>query len=164
MRVTTACYSGSRWRCGGKYLETHARRIFSPTVRSAIGAAHALAAKVRAGALPTDFALRDVYQAGWSKLSSREDAEEAAEFLIEHNWLRETTDKQTGGRPRSMYWINAKLNAAEPCAGAEGPSGGTGKCPKGGGEGTFEGCAGSAGEVFGDYAPQEREALGEPGM
>ena len=52
-----------------------------------------------------------MYRQGWSKLSCREDAEEAVELLIDHDWLRETTDK-TPGRPRSRYWINPKLRPA----------------------------------------------------
>jgi putative DNA primase/helicase len=148
----------------GEYLESHARRIFSPTVRSAVGAAHALTGKIMAGALPSGFGLKDVYHAGWSKLSSRQDVEEAAELLIEHNWLRETTDKQTGGRPRSRFWINPKLGAPVCRAAAESPSGGTAKTAERGGEATSGGFGGSAGGPFQDYEPDERAALGEGGM
>jgi putative DNA primase/helicase len=147
----------------GKYLETHARRIFSPTVRSAVGSAHALARKIAAGAVANGFALKDVYHAGWSKLCSREEVEAAVEMLIDLDWLRETTDKNTGGRPRSRYRINAKV-VPEAGAGPKSASDGTAKTAKRGGDEAFGGFGGSPGGPFPDYEAQERAAITEGDM
>jgi putative DNA primase/helicase len=98
-----------RW---ADYLESHARRIFSPAVLSANGSARALAAKLRSKDLNHGFALKDIYHNGWSRLSTSRDAAAAVEILVDLDWLFETVEGGTGGRNRTRYWINPKIGLA----------------------------------------------------
>lgn len=88
-----------------EYLETHARRIYAPAIRPDVDAARALAHRITAGALTASFSLRDVYNKGWSGLSTRDEVKAAVEVLIDHDWLR-GVEEQTFGRTRTVYRIN----------------------------------------------------------
>jgi putative DNA primase/helicase len=92
----------------GRYLETHARRIYGSLSQRSNGAARTLAAKILDGSLLDSFSLRDVYRPGWSGLSDRTDAVAAADVLQDHDWLNpETLD--TGGAPKTVYRINPRV-------------------------------------------------------
>ena len=93
-----------RW---GEYLESHARRIYAIAINPDVTAAKALAKRIVDGALDDRFALRDVYRPGWSSLSTRDDALRAVNMLLDLDWLLETKE-QTGGAPRTQYWINPR--------------------------------------------------------
>lgn len=94
-----------RW---ATYLESHARRMYGAAVKPDVSAAKALAQKIIAGELGEQFALRDVYRQGWSGLSTSEDAQQAADVLIDFEWLR-TIEQPTSGRARTMHIINPKI-------------------------------------------------------
>lgn len=94
-----------RW---ATYLESHARRMYGAAVKPDISAAKALAQKIATGELGEQFALRDVYRQGWSGLSTREDAQQAVDVLIEFDWLR-TIEQPTRGRTGTIYVINPKI-------------------------------------------------------
>lgn len=105
-RVGVGCVRMAiRW-CA--YLESHARRIYSVAINSDLFAAKALATKIHKGDLSDGFALRDVYRHGWSYLSSRDAAQRAVDFLMDHDWLREVRES-TGGAPKLRYFINPRL-------------------------------------------------------
>jgi hypothetical protein len=91
-----------RW---GRYLESHARRIFAPAALSSISGARALANKILAGEVAEEFSLRSIYNAGWSGLSTRDLVEDAVEVLCDCNWVREKVQK-TDGRPKTTYQVN----------------------------------------------------------
>lgn len=101
-----------RW---GTYLESHARRLYFPFVRGDVPAARSLAKRIKEGVLPSGFTLRDVYRAGWSGLSERDEAQAAVDLLIDLNWLR-PLELKTGGRPQTVYRINPKLKPNRPAA------------------------------------------------
>lgn len=90
------------------FLEAHARRIYQSVTQHSLVAANLLAKKITGGRLPNPFTGRDVYNNGWSGLSTPEDVEKAAEILEEAFWIRSKT-VQTGGRPKVQYRINPKL-------------------------------------------------------
>ncbi|MFT5327087.1 MAG: hypothetical protein ACI8P0_004974, partial [Planctomycetaceae bacterium] len=95
----------------GRYLETHARRIYGSIVQRSSGAAKSLAARIESGALSDGFSLRDVYRPGWSGLTDRSDAQAAVDVLIDHDWLTSQTI-DTGGRPQTVYRINPHVTKA----------------------------------------------------
>lgn len=115
-----------RWAA---YLESHARRLYGAAVKPDVFAAKALAQKIIAGELGEQFTLRDVYHKGWSGLSDRAAVQQAADVLIDFDWLRRVTE-QTDGRPRTMYVINPKIRDVvprnEPPEPPEAPSDGSG--------------------------------------
>jgi hypothetical protein len=95
-----------------KYLESHARRVYSCIVTPQIRAAIELADKIKHGKVGADgfFSCRDVYLKGWSSLDSAEAVIRAAEVLEDAGWIRTTgsqsTDPLGRGRPSSRYEIN----------------------------------------------------------
>jgi putative DNA primase/helicase len=93
--------------CG--YLERHALRIYSTVTAGANVSAHALAAKITAGALPSAFTERDVRRNGWSALAEADDVKRALDVLESVGWVREHEDRKTGGRPKTMYHLNPRL-------------------------------------------------------
>lgn len=92
----------------GEYLESHARRIYAIAIAPDTAEAIALAGKVMSGALPDEFALRDVYRPMWIGLTTIEAAKRAVEMLIDLDWLVEVVEK-TPGRDRTRYLVNPKL-------------------------------------------------------
>jgi hypothetical protein len=91
-----------------EYLEPHARRIYAPAISPEMDAARALADKIKAGEIGARFALRDVYNKGWSGLATRDDVAAAVSVLADHDWLREQQE-QTSGRSRTFYELNPTL-------------------------------------------------------
>ena len=88
-----------------EYLESHARRIYSPALAPATASAAALAQRLRKGDLPHTFTLPAVYQSHWSGLANKAEAKEAVEVLEDLGWLRSHVE-QTGGRPKTIYEVN----------------------------------------------------------
>ena len=95
----------ARWAA---YLESHARRIFAPVVTGNVMAARALAHKILNGAVLDGFALRDVYRKGWNGLSTKDEVRDAAELLIDFDWL-EARSETTPGRTRTRHHINPNI-------------------------------------------------------
>jgi putative DNA primase/helicase len=87
------------------YLEPHAVRIYAPAISPDLDAARFLAARVSAGDIADSFALKDVYNNGWTGLGDRDIAAAAVKVLIDYDWLREDRE-QTSGRTRTVYTIN----------------------------------------------------------
>jgi hypothetical protein len=109
----TAAMQAAAW-CD--FLEAHARRCYQSVTDVAKTAAGALALKVRGGKLANPFTAREVYLAGWSGLSHRDDVARATAVLEGANWLHAEevkTDRERGGRPTIKYHINPKLLEAK---------------------------------------------------
>jgi len=93
-----------------EYLETHAARAYAATLQPDITAAHALAAKIKAGALSNPFKPKDAYRKHWRGLDKGQ-ATKAIAALEDYGWLRvERVD--TGGRPSELCHINPALIGA----------------------------------------------------
>ena len=88
-----------------EYLESHAKRIYTPVINPDVDAARALVKRIKTGDVTTRFGLREVYNCGWSGLSTRNEVLAAVEVLIDHYWLREV-EETTPGRPRTVYLVN----------------------------------------------------------
>jgi len=92
----------------GRYLETHARRIYGSLSQQSTSAARMLATKILDGKLSDGFSLRDVYRPSWSGLSDRTEATAAVDVLQDHDWLA-TEKLDTGGAPKTVYRINPRI-------------------------------------------------------
>ena len=93
----------------GEYLESHAGRIYDGFLRPHVMPAHALASKIKAGALPNPFKLKDVYRPQWSGLTTKGEAVLAVETLLDAGWLFGEDVLATVGRPPgAVYHINPK--------------------------------------------------------
>lgn len=90
-----------------RYLESHARRIFSIVTDPTTAAAKALAQRITKGDVRDGFALWNVYRNGWAGLDKAA-AELAAELLIELGWLKQA-EVETAGRRKTIYRVNPKI-------------------------------------------------------
>jgi putative DNA primase/helicase len=90
-----------------RYLESHARRVYSIATDPAMASAKALAKRIMKGDVLDGFVLRDVYRNAWAGLD-KQSLEPAVELLIELGWLKEVKIS-TGGKPKTTYRINPKV-------------------------------------------------------
>ncbi len=96
-----------------KYLASHARRIYSCVVTPQMGAAQALAEKIKHRKVGANgsFSCRDVYLKGCTGLDTPALVSMAADVLEDAGWLRRAhagTGPQ-GGRPSYLYDVNPKV-------------------------------------------------------
>lgn len=86
-----------------EYLESHARRVYSYASRPDVDAARTILGKLKSGKLRTPFKAQQVYRAGWSGLTTTEEAWSAIRLLADHGYLFEIVPKDAngdkGGRP-----------------------------------------------------------------
>lgn len=82
----------------GGYLATHARRVYGGAHCSAIEGGRRILKKIADGDLHRTFTVRDVYVAGWTGLTTSEDATAAINLLADFGWVR-VSKVTTGGRP-----------------------------------------------------------------
>jgi len=93
-----------------KYLESHARRIYSLYANKGTKSAAGLAEKIKAGKLQNGFTIRDVYKKySWHLLTTRDEVEAACSELIELNWLVEDYEPLPHRQPKQIYHINPKI-------------------------------------------------------
>ena len=97
----------------GRYLESHARRIYAVAVTPDSVEVVALAKKIVSGELPDEFALRDIYRNGWIALGTRDAAARAVEVLCDLDWLAEV-EQPTRTRSRTRYQTNPQLRRRRP--------------------------------------------------
>lgn len=94
----------------GRYLETHAMRIYSIALDSVQPAVTALATKISLGKLHDGFSERDVYKAEWSHLKDAQIVHAACAELEMEGWIRRIRTEKGAGRPQSpSYSINPEL-------------------------------------------------------
>lgn len=102
----------------GRYLESHARRMYGALLDHGRTSGHALAKRIFDGSVPSPFGARFVYLKGWSELD-QEGTEAAIEELTGLGWLRERT-VPTDGRPRTEYHVNPAILAKVRAGGSGG--------------------------------------------
>jgi putative DNA primase/helicase len=95
-------------------LEAHARRIYSCVVEPDLESARALAEKIKDGALPSPFQIREVYRHGWASLDDPHTARRAVGILQDLGWVRSVEIAQTGGAPREDVHIHPRLPCRSP--------------------------------------------------
>jgi hypothetical protein len=93
-----------------KYLKKHADRIYASVTGQDHAAIRGLAERLLKGQLQDGFTCRTVHQKGWAGLSTKEQAHNAIEALVEYNWLVET-DSRSAGRPTVKYTLNPNVTA-----------------------------------------------------
>lgn len=93
-----------------EYLEPHARRVYAPGISPDLTAAHAIAARIKAGHLGANFTVRDIYRHGWSGLSTRDTVVAGLKVLEDFYWVY-SLRIETGGKPRYEYAVNELLQS-----------------------------------------------------
>ena len=94
-----------------EFLEAHARKVYASELGGDRTSAHALAEKIRAGAVVDGMGVRDIAQREWSGLRSSGKVFAAAEALERLGWVRlmESVPGKTGGRPSAFLSLNPHL-------------------------------------------------------
>jgi putative DNA primase/helicase len=94
-----------RW---AEFLEAHAARVYALGEKPADAAARALAAKLKAGALPESFTARQIERHHWAGLAHPDEVREGIETLAGLGWLQ--VDVHSGrGRPVMRYRLNPRV-------------------------------------------------------
>jgi putative DNA primase/helicase len=104
----TALLKALAW---AEYLESHARRAYASVTQAEAESARILLTRIRRGEVPDPFRPRDVYLKHWAYLANPEEAHQAVRLLTDLDYLREER-QETGGRPKTLYWINPKTRQA----------------------------------------------------
>jgi putative DNA primase/helicase len=89
-----------------EFLMEHAKRIYGLGIGARILNARTLAGHLLARDVEDDFTARVVAQKGWAGLSSVEAVREAADTLVDYDWLRAVEIRSQVGRPSTHYLIN----------------------------------------------------------
>lgn len=100
-----------------EYLEKHARRSYGAGDTSTIKTANRILDKLRIGKVELTegaFTARDIYQKGWSGLTSKNTKliHAALEMLAEYGWLV-GQEIQTGGKPKTTYRPHPSISESE---------------------------------------------------
>lgn len=90
------------------FLESHARKVYSPELAGELARAHALAKKIRSGVILTGTPVREIYRHGWAGLREADHVELAIEVLAAHGWvlIDVVEPRGRGGRPSPVLRIN----------------------------------------------------------
>jgi hypothetical protein len=92
------------------YLESHATRIYSPTLDVATVAAKSLLDRIDLGDVEHGAKVREIYRNQWSSLTTPEEVAAAIDVLVEHGWTRRATVKpKGGGRPSEVLHVHPEL-------------------------------------------------------
>jgi putative DNA primase/helicase len=102
MPLTVGMDAASRALAWCRYLETHARRIYS-LIDSPLDGARVIAGRLHH--LPNPFKLKTIANKGWSGLTSTAQVRAALDELCKRNYIIDV-EEQTGGRPSLSYFIN----------------------------------------------------------
>ena len=76
-----------------EYCSIHTERIYSRSLDSSMVKAHALLAQIKDGTISSPFTIREVYRAGRSGLSTKQDVIAGVRQLIEYNWTLEESNR-----------------------------------------------------------------------
>jgi hypothetical protein len=94
-----------------QFLESHIRRAYSCVMGGVKHPTQVLADRIRAGALGSQFSVRQVYLHDWAGLTSADAVRAALQELEEADWVRRVTlpPGPQGGRPSEVYEVNPKI-------------------------------------------------------
>jgi putative DNA primase/helicase len=90
------------------FLEAHARKLYATELHAGASAAHALAAKIEAGAVVDGYPVRDLYRAQWTGLQTTELVLAALDELGDLGWVR-VEFAMTEGRPMQVVRLHPDL-------------------------------------------------------
>jgi hypothetical protein len=103
-------HSALRAAAWTEYLESHAMRVYSPTLDVATVAAKALLDRIDAGDVAHGARVREIYRNQWSHLTTPEEVASAIEVLEGHGWARRATARpKGGGRPSEVLHVRPEL-------------------------------------------------------
>jgi Protein of unknown function (DUF3987) len=91
-----------------KYLESHARRVYSAGIVAEVAAAKAILKHIKNGDLVDGFTAREVRRKCWAHLTEGDHIATGIELLIDHHCLatQDLPPGRKGGRPSASYLIN----------------------------------------------------------
>jgi putative DNA primase/helicase len=91
-----------------KYVESHARRVYSASGAVEVVAARAILKHIHAGDIADGFTARDVHRHGWSHLTDHDHIRFGLDLLVDLDHLvgRDINAGERGGRPKVIYMIN----------------------------------------------------------
>lgn len=95
-----------------EFLEAHARKLYAAELDRGTSAAHALAAKIAAGAVIDGQPVRDIYRNHWTGIASSEAVLAGLTALADLGWLRVET-VTTSGRPAQVVRLHPDLRQEE---------------------------------------------------
>ncbi len=92
------------------YLESHAKRLYAPIIGADFVSARALARRLIDKKM-TKLLVREIYRKGWANLSTPDEARNAVEILVDHDWLYSSDQIPggRGGRPTTVYFVNPRI-------------------------------------------------------
>ena len=93
----------------GKYLKSHALRIYGLAVNNKGKVAKLLLDKIKAGKLDNPFTIRNIKRVHWQGLADDSAINMALNTLTENEYLRAVDVKKPIGRPTVEYHINPKI-------------------------------------------------------
>ncbi len=94
--------------CG--YLESHARRVYSPMIDTPLQAAADLLARIQAGDVEHGMKTREIWRKGWRGMATTEELREIVGILEDHGWVRRVTVRpEGGGRPSEHLHLHPEL-------------------------------------------------------
>jgi putative DNA primase/helicase len=91
----------------GKYLESHAWRIYTSGPNVVVNAAKFIIAKAKKGELTGEFVARDLYREYRTQLSNAELTQDALDLLEARGWVRSRT-VPTGGKSKTAYSLRTE--------------------------------------------------------
>jgi hypothetical protein len=92
------------------FLEEHARKLYAAEIQAGVSAAHALAAKILAGAVFGGQSVRELYRAQWAGLRTPDLVLAGITDLTSLGWLRvDTEHPMGGGRPSQIIRLHPEL-------------------------------------------------------
>jgi len=90
-------------------LEAHARKLYAQELHGGTSAAHALAGKIRAGAIADRESVREIYRPQWSGLKTPERVQAGLAELADLGWVR-VEYVLTGGRQSQIVRLHPDLS------------------------------------------------------
>ncbi len=97
----------------GAFLRLHAEKAYAVELREAVGAAHALAAKLQAGAVPDGGTVRDLTERDWAGLDNAGLVHAAVDELEAVGWVRRVPEP-TAGRTRTLIRVHPDFRQGGP--------------------------------------------------
>ena len=92
-----------------EYLASHAKRAYGGTHGVSVDAAKKILKRIADGELKDGFSVRDIYITHQSGLTTKEQAQEAIDILVDFGWLH-TSKVTTGGRPSVICRLHPKIS------------------------------------------------------
>lgn len=94
-----------------KYLESHAKRLYSAAEKPEMTSARALLERIQRGDVRQGASIREIYRREYAKLATPEEVKAAVGVLEEFGWLR-ATEIETRGRSSTRVELHPSLRGA----------------------------------------------------